>query len=71
MRVSSPIGSSGGREVAARGKGVVRDEAVRMAAIDTVAQSVARAGFVLLGRCDAVIAGPKDNREAFLHARRA
>jgi 23S rRNA (cytidine1920-2'-O)/16S rRNA (cytidine1409-2'-O)-methyltransferase len=60
-----------GREVAARGKGVVRDEAVRTAAIDTVAQSVARGGFILLGRCDAVIAGPKGNREAFLHARRA
>jgi 23S rRNA (cytidine1920-2'-O)/16S rRNA (cytidine1409-2'-O)-methyltransferase len=60
-----------GREQAAKGKGVVRDEAVRTGAIDAAAQELRGAGFEVLGQCDSVLPGPKGNREAFVHARRA
>jgi 23S rRNA (cytidine1920-2'-O)/16S rRNA (cytidine1409-2'-O)-methyltransferase len=60
-----------GRELASRGKGVIRDEGVRAEAIAQAARSVAEAGFVLAGQCDSALAGPKGNREAFVHARRA
>jgi len=59
-----------GREEAARGKGVVRDEAVRGEAIDAAAREIAASGFVVLGRVDSSIAGPKGNLEAFVHARK-
>ena len=60
-----------GRELASRGKGVIRDEGVRAEAIAQAARSVAEAGFVLAGQCDSALPGPKGNREAFVHARRA
>jgi len=60
-----------GREEAARGRGVIRDAAVREKAIDGALCDVAAAGFDLLGSVDAVIAGPKGNLEAFVRARRA
>jgi 23S rRNA (cytidine1920-2'-O)/16S rRNA (cytidine1409-2'-O)-methyltransferase len=59
-----------GREQAAKGRGVVRDEAVRTGAIDAAAQELKAAGFAVLGQCDSVLPGPKGNREAFVHARR-
>ncbi|MCL2448428.1 MAG: TlyA family RNA methyltransferase [Polyangiaceae bacterium] len=59
-----------GREEATRGRGIVRDEKVRDDAIEQAAARVAEAGFVVMGRCDSVLPGPKGNREAFLHARR-
>ncbi len=59
-----------GREQAAKGKGVVRDEAVRSGAIDAAAQDLRDAGFEVLGQCDSALPGPKGNREAFVHARR-
>jgi 23S rRNA (cytidine1920-2'-O)/16S rRNA (cytidine1409-2'-O)-methyltransferase len=59
-----------GREQASRGKGVVRDDTVRADVLDAVTQDVADAGFDVIARCDSVLAGPKGNREAFLHARR-
>ncbi len=59
-----------GREEASRGKGVVRDEAVRARAIEDAALGVAEAGFEVLALADASIPGPKGNREAFVHARR-
>ncbi|MEO6420179.1 MAG: TlyA family RNA methyltransferase [Polyangiaceae bacterium] len=60
-----------GREEATRGKGVIRDEAVRKEAILQAARAIEEAGFTLLGQCDSSIAGPKGNLEAFVHARRA
>jgi 23S rRNA (cytidine1920-2'-O)/16S rRNA (cytidine1409-2'-O)-methyltransferase len=60
-----------GREEASRTKGVIRDEAVRDAAIRGALGYVADAGFEVLAHADCVIAGPKGNREAFVHARRA
>jgi 23S rRNA (cytidine1920-2'-O)/16S rRNA (cytidine1409-2'-O)-methyltransferase len=60
-----------GREVASRGKGVVRDDAVRAEAIGRAADAIARSGFVVLAQCDSALPGPKGNLEAFVHARRA
>jgi 23S rRNA (cytidine1920-2'-O)/16S rRNA (cytidine1409-2'-O)-methyltransferase len=59
-----------GRELASRGKGVVRDETVRAEAIASAARAVAEAGFELLAQRDSALAGPKGNLEAFVHARR-
>ena len=59
-----------GREEATRGKGVVKDVAVRARAIAAAVEGVAEAGFEILGEADCVIAGPKGNLEAFVHARR-
>jgi 23S rRNA (cytidine1920-2'-O)/16S rRNA (cytidine1409-2'-O)-methyltransferase len=59
-----------GREEASRGKGVVRDPEVRAQAIDRASESIAEAGFAIIGRCDSPIAGPKGNVEAFVRARR-
>jgi 23S rRNA (cytidine1920-2'-O)/16S rRNA (cytidine1409-2'-O)-methyltransferase len=60
-----------GREEASRGKGVVRDEGVRAAAIAEARGEVEAAGFRVVAEADCVIAGPKGNREAFFHALRA
>jgi 23S rRNA (cytidine1920-2'-O)/16S rRNA (cytidine1409-2'-O)-methyltransferase len=60
-----------GREEASRGKGVVRDEDVRRAAIEAAVGDVRTAGFEIVAEADCVIEGPKGNREAFVHARRA
>jgi 23S rRNA (cytidine1920-2'-O)/16S rRNA (cytidine1409-2'-O)-methyltransferase len=57
-----------GREVASKTRGVVRDEAIRRDAIDGAAHEVEAAGFVICGRVDSRVEGPKGNREAFLHA---
>jgi 23S rRNA (cytidine1920-2'-O)/16S rRNA (cytidine1409-2'-O)-methyltransferase len=60
-----------GREVAARGKGVVRDEAVRAEAIARAARAVGQSGFEVVAQCDSPLPGPKGNLEAFVHARRS
>jgi len=60
-----------GREEASRGRGVVRDPAVRAAAIAAAVDDVRAAGFVVKGTCDSKVAGPKGNVEAFVHAVRA
>ncbi len=54
-----------GRENVGAG-GVVRDEALRTAAIDGVAAEAARVGLREKARADAAIKGPKGNLEAFL-----
>jgi len=59
-----------GREQASRGRGVVRDEALRSEAIAAAAESIRTAGFELLGQADSTLPGPKGNLEAFVHARR-
>jgi 23S rRNA (cytidine1920-2'-O)/16S rRNA (cytidine1409-2'-O)-methyltransferase len=60
-----------GRAEASRGRGVVRDEGVRGEAIEAAIEQVRAAGFEVLGQRDSVLPGPKGNREAFVHARRA
>jgi 23S rRNA (cytidine1920-2'-O)/16S rRNA (cytidine1409-2'-O)-methyltransferase len=59
-----------GREEVSRGKGVVKDPAARAQAIASAVASLGAAGFDVLGEVDAVIEGPKGNREAFVRARR-
>ena len=50
--------------------GVVRDEGTRQAAIDAVASKAESLRFVIRGRADAVLQGPKGNQETFLWLRR-
>ncbi len=59
-----------GKKEASRGRGVVRDEAVRAGAIAEARHALELAGFVVVAEADCVIAGPKGNLEAFVHARR-
>jgi 23S rRNA (cytidine1920-2'-O)/16S rRNA (cytidine1409-2'-O)-methyltransferase len=59
-----------GKKEAARGRGVVRDEATRAQAVTSVAQSAKAAGFEVSAHADSVLPGPKGNREVFLHATR-
>ena len=47
--------------------GVVRDDAVREASATRVSEAAAELGFRRLGQTDSKVAGPKGNREIFLH----
>jgi 23S rRNA (cytidine1920-2'-O)/16S rRNA (cytidine1409-2'-O)-methyltransferase len=58
-----------GRAEAARARGVIRDPAVRDAAIGRAREAITRAGFDVLGEVDSALEGPKGNRERFVHAR--
>lgn len=46
--------------------GVVRDDALRQAAVDGVAEAAAALGYQEAGRAESRLAGPKGNREIFL-----
>jgi 23S rRNA (cytidine1920-2'-O)/16S rRNA (cytidine1409-2'-O)-methyltransferase len=46
--------------------GVVRDDAARTEAVDSVAAAGRALGLLERGRADSVLAGPKGNREIFL-----
>ncbi|MDF2693730.1 MAG: binding methyltransferase FtsJ like protein [Labilithrix sp.] len=59
-----------GRDEASKTRGVVRDPELRARAIEDAVADVRAAGFEILGTADCVIAGPKGNVEAFVHARR-
>jgi 23S rRNA (cytidine1920-2'-O)/16S rRNA (cytidine1409-2'-O)-methyltransferase len=59
-----------GRKEAARGKGVVRDPETRAAAIEAAIAGLSDAGLVVQEHVDSILAGPKGNLEAFIHARR-
>ena len=58
-----------GREVVRRGRGVVRDEPERQAAIGGAVDAIARAGFAIEDQVDSALTGPKGNRERFVLAR--
>jgi 23S rRNA (cytidine1920-2'-O)/16S rRNA (cytidine1409-2'-O)-methyltransferase len=58
-----------GREQVGKG-GVVRDDALRAAAVESVRGSAEALGWREIGRADSRVAGPKGNREIFLHLRR-
>jgi 23S rRNA (cytidine1920-2'-O)/16S rRNA (cytidine1409-2'-O)-methyltransferase len=58
-----------GREQAMRGRGVVRDESVRLAAVAGVVAAIEREGFAVIAQSDSVLQGPKGNREVFVRAR--
>jgi 23S rRNA (cytidine1920-2'-O)/16S rRNA (cytidine1409-2'-O)-methyltransferase len=59
-----------GREAASRGRGVIRDEPTRLAAIAEARASIEAAGFAVLGEIDSAVPGPKGNVERFVYARR-
>ena len=59
-----------GKDEASKTRGVVRDAEVRTRAIEEAVAGVGAAGFEILGTADCIIAGPKGNLEAFVHARR-
>ncbi len=54
-----------GREQVGKG-GVVRDDALRVAAAAAVVAHAGEIGYRLLGRVDSPVAGPKGNREIFI-----
>ncbi len=58
-----------GREEASRGRGVVKDDAVRRGAIDDAVTDVKGAGFTIVAQADSALRGPKGNLEAFVYAR--
>ena len=59
-----------GRREAQRGRGVIRDPAVRESAIARVRSAIASSGFELVAECDSCLPGPKGNLERFVLARR-
>ncbi len=58
-----------GREQVGKG-GVVRDDALRAAAVESVRAAAEALGWREIARADSRVAGPKGNREIFLHLRR-
>jgi 23S rRNA (cytidine1920-2'-O)/16S rRNA (cytidine1409-2'-O)-methyltransferase len=60
-----------GREAAARGRGVIRDPAVREAAIARARDAILEAGYEILAEHDSTVRGPKGNLERFVYARKA
>jgi len=59
-----------GRDEARRARGVIRDEAVRSAAIGRATEAIRVQGFSLVASCDAPLAGPRGNLEHFVYAKR-
>lgn len=57
-----------GRREAAKGEGVVRDPALRAATVDRIAAVLEDAGWGIRGVAASSLAGPRGNREFFLHA---
>ncbi len=55
-----------GRDEARRARGVIRDQAVRSAAIARVLESVRASGFEVRGGADSEVPGPKGNVEYFV-----
>lgn len=51
-------------------RGVVRDPAVRRAAVDKVRGICAELGLTIMGEAESVLAGPKGNLEVFVRARK-
>ena len=59
-----------GREHVGKG-GVVRDDALRESAVADVIAAAEALGHALAGRADSRLAGPRGNREIFVHFRPA
>ena len=58
-----------GRELASRGRGVVKDQAARRAALGVVADALVSRGAKILDAMASPLLGPSGNAEFFLHAR--
>lgn len=59
-----------GKEIASKTRGVIRDEAVREAAIARVCGQMENVGFAILGAKDSDVSGPKGNVERFVYGKR-
>jgi 23S rRNA (cytidine1920-2'-O)/16S rRNA (cytidine1409-2'-O)-methyltransferase len=59
-----------GREAVAKGRGVIRDEALRTDAIDRARAALLHNGFEIIAGIDCRVIGPKGNREHLVYARR-
>ena len=59
-----------GKEEAKRGRGVIRDERAREAAIETARVAIRASSLEIVAEIDSSVAGPKGNVERFVHARR-
>jgi 23S rRNA (cytidine1920-2'-O)/16S rRNA (cytidine1409-2'-O)-methyltransferase len=59
-----------GKQAVDKSKGVIRDDAVRDAAIQGAIDDIAAAGFEILTSTDSPIRGPKGNLEHLVYARR-
>jgi len=59
-----------GRDAVSRGRGVIRDDAIRDAAIARVRGEIEAAHFDVLGEIDSAVRGPKGNVERFVHAKK-
>ena len=59
-----------GRDAARKHKGVIRDPALRDAAIAKARAAVESAGFSIVGECASSLPGPKGNVEHFVYAER-
>jgi 23S rRNA (cytidine1920-2'-O)/16S rRNA (cytidine1409-2'-O)-methyltransferase len=59
-----------GRREASRGRGVIRDPAVRAQAIARAVAEIAAAGFTVVAEVDCALRGPRGNLERFVLARR-
>jgi 23S rRNA (cytidine1920-2'-O)/16S rRNA (cytidine1409-2'-O)-methyltransferase len=55
-----------GEAEARKGRGVIRDEAVRRAVLEQVRQQISDAGFAITAECDSRLRGPKGNLERFV-----
>lgn len=60
-----------GRAAVSQGRGVIRDEGTRLAAIGGARRAIAEAGFTVVAETDSAVRGPKGNLERFVYARRA
>jgi len=58
-----------GRQVASKGRGVVKDPAERRAALERVASALVSAGACIMGAMASPLLGPAGNAEFLLHAR--
>lgn len=59
-----------GRQAAAKGRGVIRDEVTRQEAIASARRDVEAWGFEVIAEADSALRGPKGNLERFVYARR-
>jgi 23S rRNA (cytidine1920-2'-O)/16S rRNA (cytidine1409-2'-O)-methyltransferase len=60
-----------GRSEVTRGKGVIRDESVRLTAVARARDAIVRAGFTIEAEVESAVPGPKGNLERFVLARRS
>jgi 23S rRNA (cytidine1920-2'-O)/16S rRNA (cytidine1409-2'-O)-methyltransferase len=59
-----------GRDEAKRSRGVIKDEGIRSAAIESATAAIESAGFDVIASVDSTLPGPKGNVERFVYARR-